>query len=50
MMGKLGGCIYWLKMMTYWSNIILFGIKSTIILRKNLVANVNAIKSFWKSK
>ena len=31
-------------MMTFWKNIILFGIKSALILKKNLIANLFEIK------
>ena len=33
-MGKLNGCIFQLKMMTYQKNKILFGIKSALICKK----------------
>ena len=38
-MVKLNGCIC--QSMTYWKNIILFRIKSTLILKKNLIANLS---------
>ena len=31
-------------------NIILFGIKSVLILKKNLIANLSMIKIIWKPK
>ena len=31
MMGKLNRCIFLLKMMTYWQNVILFGINLNLI-------------------
>ena len=34
MMDKLNGCIFWLKMMTCYKNIILFGIKSSANIKK----------------
>ena len=46
MMLKLNGCIFWLKMITCWKSIILFGIKSVLILKKNLKANLSTIKNF----
>ena len=36
--------------MTYWKNIILFGIKSTLILKMHSIENVSTIKGFLKSK
>ena len=44
MMVKLNGCIFWSKMITYWKNIILFGIKSALILKKKLTVNLSIIK------
>ena len=35
-MVKLNGCNVWLKMMTYWTNTILFGIKSVLILKTKI--------------
>ena len=37
-------------MMTFWKNIILFGIKSALILKKNLIANLFGIKKKKKLK
>ena len=31
-------------------NIMLFGIKSVLILKRNLIASLSTIKSFWKPK
>ena len=31
-------------------NVILFEIKSALILKKNLIANLSIIKNFWKPK
>ena len=39
-------CIFWLKMMTYQKNIILFGIKAMLISKKNLIASLSLIKFF----
>ena len=50
MMVKLNGCIFWLKMMTYLTNAILFGVKSVPILKKNLIANLSTIKPKLKNK
>ena len=50
MMVKLNGCIFWLKMMTYRKNIILFKIESVLILKKNLIAKLPTIKFCWKPK
>ena len=44
---KLNGCIFWLKMMTCWKNIIRLGIKSALILKKNLIANLSTIFFFF---
>ena len=49
-MDKLNGCILRLKMMSYWKNIILLGIKSVLISIKNVIANQSTIKSFHKQK
>ena len=50
MMVRLYKCIFWLKIVTYWKNIILFEIKSALILIKNLIANLSTIKNSWKPK
>ena len=50
MLGKLNGWIFCLNMMTYWTNIILFGIKSVLISKKKLIANLSAIKNILKPK
>ena len=50
MMVKLNRCIFWLKMMTYWRNIIVFRIKSALILKFDLITNLSIIKMFWKPK
>ena len=47
-MVKLNGCIFWLKMRAYWKKIILFGTKSALILKKNLIANLLTIINVWK--
>ena len=31
-------------------NIMLFGIKSVLVLKKNLIVNLSIIKDFWKPK
>ena len=52
MTGKLNGCIFWLKMMTYWESKLLFGIKSALIQKKNhsgSVYNKNLLKIKIKS-
>ena len=38
-MEKLTGCAFLLKMMSYLKYIAIFGIKSRIVLKKNLIAN-----------
>ena len=50
MLGKLNVWIFCLNMMTYWTNIILFGIKSVLISKKKLIANLSAIKNILKPK
>ena len=50
MLGKLNVWIFCLNMMTYWTNIILFGIKSVLISKKKLIANLSAIKNIFKPK
>ena len=50
MIKKLNGCILWLKMTTFWKNIILFGIKSALILKNNLIANLSITQKFLKTK
>ena len=47
---KLNGCNFWLKMMTYWRDIILFEIKSALILKKNFIANLPITKFLLKTK
>ena len=37
-------------MMTYWTNIILFGIKLLLILNKKLITNLFTIKNIWRLK
>ena len=39
-MVKLNGCIFGLKMKTYWENII-FRIKPELIVKKNLIVNLS---------
>ena len=39
-----------IKMLNCWKRIMAFGIKSKIILLKNLIASPFTIISFWKSK
>ena len=43
-------CIFWLKMTTYWKNIILFVIKLMLISKRNLIASLPIIRIFWKPK
>ena len=43
-------CIYFLIKDDDLLNIILFGIKSLLILEKNLIANLPIIKNIWKPK
>ena len=43
-------CIFWLKMTTYWKNIILFVIKLMLISKINLIASLPTIRIFWKPK
>ena len=42
-MDRLNECIFKLKMMSYWKNIKLFGLKSALISKKNLIASLSAI-------
>ena len=35
--------------MTYWKNIILFGIKLALISKKYLIASLSIIKKVWKT-
>ena len=49
-MGKLNGCIFQLKMMTYQKNIILFGIKSALICKKEFDSETVHNKEFLKTK
>ena len=37
-------------MMTYWKNILLFGIKSALILKTNLIANLSKRKKKLKTE
>ena len=37
-------------MITYYKYILLFGIKLTLILKKNFIPNLSTIKSLWKPK
>ena len=46
-MAKLNGCTFLLKMMTYWKNIILFGIKSALILKKNFIGHLSTMKKSY---
>ena len=46
MMVKLNGCIFQLNMMNYLKQLVIFGIKQLIVLKKNLNANSSTIKSF----
>ena len=48
MMDKQNGCIFWLKMMAYWKNIVLFGIKSALTLKRNLIESLSMIILFLK--
>ena len=50
MMVELNACIFWLMMMTYWKNMILFGIKSELILDKNLIGNLSKITNIEEQK
>ena len=45
-MDKLNGCVFPMKMRTYWKNIIVFGIKSGVILKNNLIASLSITKTF----
>ena len=47
---KLNEYIFWLTMITYYKYILLFGIKLTLILKKNFIPNLSTIKSLWKPK
>ena len=42
--------IFWLKMMTYWKKIILFGIKSALISKKETESKSVYNKCFLKTK
>ena len=37
-------------MTTFWKNIILFGIKSALILKNNLIVNLSIVQKFLKIK
>ena len=50
MVFKLNECIFWFKMGTYWKNIILFGIKSALILKKDFESKPVYNKTFLKIK
>ena len=39
-----------LKMMNYYKHITVFGIKSVIVIRKNLISNPSKIKKILKTK
>ena len=43
--GQINGCMFCLKLKTHWKLIILFGIKSALILKKNFIANLSITKS-----
>ena len=47
-MDKQNGCIFWLKMTKYHKNIILFGIRSVLLSKKN-VYNKELLKTQIKS-
>ena len=51
MMGKLNGCLFWLKMMAYKKNMIdnIWG-KVSADIKNNLRASLSAIVVFWKPK
>ena len=42
------GCIFQLKIRNYKKNIMIFGIKSAIVWKKNVIGNPCTIKNFWK--
>ena len=48
-MDKLNKFIFWLKMVTYWKNIIVFGTDSALILKK-IDSEPVYNKKFWKPK
>ena len=50
MMVRLNECIFWLNIMTYWTNIISFRIKSALILKNNLISNLPIINFFLKAE
>ena len=39
-----------LKMLNYRKNILIFGLKLVIVLKKNLTVNPSTLKKFWKPK
>ena len=41
--------LFFLMKMTYWKTIILLGIKSMLILKKNLIARLSRIKNCLKT-
>ena len=49
-MDRLNGCIFLLKMMTYQKNIILFGIKSALIYKKESDSELSITKFCLKTK
>ena len=45
-MVKLNRCIFWLKIKENLKNIMIFGIKSEIVFKKNLITNTTTMKFF----
>ena len=49
-MDKVNGCIFWLKVMTYQKNIMLFAVKSVLMSKKNLITRLSTKFFFLKTK
>ena len=49
-MDKVNGCIFWLKVMTYQKNIMLFAVKSVLMSKKNLITRLSTKIFFLKTK
>ena len=49
-MVKLNGCLFLLKMMNSKKTIMVFWMKSAIVLGKNLIVDLSTIKNFLKPK
>ena len=50
LMVKLNKGAYWLKMVNYQQNIIIFGMAFALVLNKYFIGNLSIIKNYWKRK